>query len=407
MKLILLSGGSGKRLWPLSNGQRSKQFIKILNNNRNVGLESMVQRVWRQLEEVGLKEDTFIATGEDQRSILKAQLDIEDSKIILEPSRRDTFAAIALSASYLYTNLGISKDETIVVLPVDPYVDISFFEKIKELDDLIEETKAEIGLIGVKPTIPSEKYGYIIPEIKKNKRVKGFKEKPNSSLAKIMISNGALWNAGVFAFKLGKIIDVLSIMNINYEYSYLYTHYGELPKNSFDYEIIEKETNISYLLYDSFWKDLGTWNTLTEEMGNKQTGFISEVIDSKNTSVINELNTPVAVIGVKDIVIATGSEGILIADKKESHRVKELSSSFFSSIRYMEEEWGNSSILLEKDGAKITQYEINNNKVIKLKLNLKQRLMRISGRGNIEMTNGEYTITGYSDFKFIIIVEGD
>lgn len=130
MKLVLLSGGSGKRLWPLSNDQRSKQFIKAFKNE-NDELESMVQRVWKQLDETNLQKDAFIATGEGQRSLLKNQLDIEDEKIISEPSRRDTFPAIVLAASYLFSKIGSSKDEVMIVQPVDPFVDVAFLKRSK------------------------------------------------------------------------------------------------------------------------------------------------------------------------------------------------------------------------------------------------------------------------------------
>lgn len=124
MKLILLSGGSGKRLWPLSNDQRSKQFIKLLQNETDY--ESMVQRVWGQIESIGLREDTLIATSSNQEAILKKQLEIEANQIIVEPSKRDTFAAIALASSYLYSKLGVSKNEIVIISPVDPYAAETF-----------------------------------------------------------------------------------------------------------------------------------------------------------------------------------------------------------------------------------------------------------------------------------------
>ncbi|MDU0403273.1 hypothetical protein KF7HA_01605 [Lactococcus lactis] len=115
---------------------------------------------------------------------MKNQLDIEDEKIISEPSRRDTFPAIVLAASYLFSKIGSSKDEVMIVQPVDPFVDVAFFEKIKELEPLIKKTKASLALVGIKPTIPSEKFGYIVPEEFQSNKVKMFQEKPKQKLLK-------------------------------------------------------------------------------------------------------------------------------------------------------------------------------------------------------------------------------
>ena len=120
MNIILLSGGSGKRLWPLSNDVRSKQFIKLFKNNDEY--ESMVQRVYRQVTTVDADAKITIATSKSQASAIKNQLG-EKASICVEPCRRDTFPAIALTAAYLHDELGVAEDEAVVVCPVDPYVD--------------------------------------------------------------------------------------------------------------------------------------------------------------------------------------------------------------------------------------------------------------------------------------------
>lgn len=403
MKLILLSGGSGKRLWPLSNDQRSKQFIKILNNE-NV-LESMVQRVWNQIKQVGLAEDTYIATGEAQRSILKAQLKIDDDKIITEPSRRDTFPAIALATTYLNSIVKVEKNETIIVLPVDPYVDVEFFKKVTELDSLLKETQATLGLLGITPTLPSEKYGYIVPEIDSKSRVKRFQEKPNRKVAEKLIGEGAVWNAGVFAFKLSTMLDLLLSENIPIDYIKLSDNYELLPKNSFDYEFSEKQSNIAFLRYEGYWKDLGTWNTLTEEMHDYSVGYTIELIDTINTHVINETQLPIAVIGTSNLVVAAGPEGILVSTKEESPRVKEISNEFFESIRFIEEDWGVRHTLIETEYARTTHYKILNQKNVSFDLNNNQKIIRLSGEGEISKIGTHIEVMGIKDFNFVIVTE--
>ncbi|MFJ7679205.1 sugar phosphate nucleotidyltransferase [Peribacillus sp. NPDC097198] len=347
MKLVLLSGGSGKRLWPLSNDTRSKQFLKVLEAE-NTERQSMVQRVWGQLEAVSLADSAIIATSKMQRDMIHSQIGTE-APLIIEPERRDTFPAIALAASYLYSVDKVSLDEVITVLPVDPYVDDAFFNKVKELDQLLTNTNADLALIGVKPTYPSSKYGYLVPEsqVQDNQyfRVDHFTEKPSEEQAALLMDKNALWNCGVFAFRLSYLIEILHQMKLPTQFDELYSIYHTLPKISFDYEVVEKAQHIVALPYEGYWKDLGTWNTLTEEMVTTQIGkgIISE--DSINTHLVNELDIPVTVIGTRDIVVAASPDGILVSDKASSPKIKELIKSFDQPPMYEERMWGWSRIL--------------------------------------------------------------
>ena len=340
MELILLSGGSGKRLWPLSNDARSKQFLKVLDNNGD--LESMVQRVWGQLEKLQLNESTVIATSKSQVDMIQSQLG-NHIPLIIEPERRDTFPAIALAATYLYSVKGTSLTEVVGVLPVDPYVDASFFNRIRDLEDTLNTSNADLALMGVSPTYPSEKYGYIVP-LQNNEndyiQVSHFKEKPSEAEARDLIDQNALWNCGVFAFKLEYIISLLQEKGLPIQYEELLKQYKNLEKISFDYAVVEKTEKIVALPYSGSWKDLGTWNTLTEEMGTNQIGkgIISD--DSTNTHLINELDIPVTVLGIKDAVVAASPDGILVTDKAASPRIKEILKGFDQRPMYEERRWG-------------------------------------------------------------------
>ncbi len=342
MKLVLLSGGSGKRLWPLSNDARSKQFLKVLEDENN-NLCSMIQRVYGQLKKVNLDHSTVIATSKSQVDILYNQLDT-DVPIIVEPARRDTFPAIALAAVYLYSEQKVDLDEVIGVLPVDPFVEDGFFEKIIDLEGILNKTDADLALMGVKPTYPSSKYGYIVPKDNQDLsdyiRVGHFTEKPTEKDAENLIQKSALWNCGVFAFKLGFIISKLKGLGFSIDYKTLKNQFDALPKNSFDYEVVEKVENIVALPYDGYWKDLGTWNTLTEEMGAKQIGkgIVSE--DSENVHMINELEIPVTVLGTTNLVVVASPDGILVADKGASPKIKELVSDINNRPMYEERLWG-------------------------------------------------------------------
>ncbi|WP_025688882.1 sugar phosphate nucleotidyltransferase [Paenibacillus zanthoxyli] len=348
MKLVLLSGGSGKRLWPLSNDSRSKQFLKVLESPLGEP-ESMVQRVWRQLGEAGLAESSYLATGRGQVEMIQSQLGT-DVKIIIEPERRDTFPAIALTAVYLYSVEGVRPDETVAILPVDPYVEGSFFGSVSQLEQALDDSSANLALIGVVPELPSEKYGYIIPssaEARENgvMPVNGFLEKPDRLRAEELIGQGALWNCGVFAFRLGYLLDILQQKGLPLTYEELQKQYKLLSSISFDYEVVEREKKIVVQPYDGFWKDLGTWNTLTEEMASNQMGKGVLTEDSSTSCLVNELDIPITVIGAQDLIIAASPDGILVTHKSESPRIKEVLKGTEQRPMYEERRWGHYKVI--------------------------------------------------------------
>ncbi|GMK48356.1 mannose-1-phosphate guanylyltransferase [Paenibacillus glycanilyticus] len=342
MKLVLLSGGSGKRLWPLSNDARSKQFLKILEFGEQEDL-SMVQRVWNQLKKSSLDNSCYIATNQTQVGILQSQLG-QSVPLIIEPERRDTFPAIALAVSYLYSVANVDLDEVIVILPVDPYVEDHFFNTVKRLEITIKSMNADLALIGVKPTYPSAKYGYIIPESDKKARedvlkVSHFQEKPSEEAAISLINQQALWNCGVFSFRLRYLVNILQEKGYPLHYNQLVEQYHSLPKISFDYEVVERSENIVVIPYEGYWKDLGTWNTLTEEMGRNQIGRGTISEDCINTHLVNELEIPVTILGVSNVVVAVSPDGILVSDKSASPRIKDFIN-YDQGPMFEEKEWG-------------------------------------------------------------------
>lgn len=341
MRLVLLSGGSGKRLWPLSNDARSKQFLKFLHDEAGNKV-SMVQRVWKQLAEVHLADDAIIATSSSQVDMIKMQLG-SDVHIVTEPNRRDTFPAVALAAVYLYSVEGCSLEEVVGMLPVDPYVENRFFERVRDLEGVLERTDADLALMGVSPTYPSAKYGYIVPKENKGAgylTVDHFKEKPTEKQAEELIKKNALWNCGVFAFKLKYIINLLEERGLPTEYGQLVKNYHLLPKNSFDYEVVEQAKHVVSLPYDGYWKDLGTWNTLTDEMAVRITGkgIISRGI--QNSHIVNELDIPITLLGLDNVVVAASPDGILVTDKESSTKVKDYVNELGGRPMYEERRWG-------------------------------------------------------------------
>ncbi len=358
MNIILLSGGSGKRLWPLSNDIRSKQFITMFRNEEGE-LESMVQRVYRQITTVDEKAQVTIATSKKQVSAIKNQLG-DKVNICVEPDRRDTFPAICLAAAFLHDVKGVSEDEGVVVCPVDPYVEDSYFEALKELAALAEDGKANLSLMGIEPTYPSEKYGYIIPSAEdKVSPVSTFKEKPDVETAKGYLAQGALWNGGVFAFKLGYLLKRAHELIEFTDYQDLYNRYSEQKKISFDYAVVEQEKDIQVLRYRGEWKDIGSWNTFAETMDTDTLGRVTLNENCENTNVINELNIPIICMGCKDMIIAASGDGILISDKEQSSYIKPFVEQVEQQVMFAEKSWGTYTVIDVQEGSMTIKVTLN------------------------------------------------
>lgn len=345
MHIILLSGGSGKRLWPLSNDIRSKQFIKLFETEHGIR-ESMLQRVYRQIKEEIPDSEITVATEKKQVSAIKNQLG-DKINICVEPERRDTFPAIALAVSYLQDVKQVGIEESVLVCPVDPYVEYGYFKYLRKLVEYANEgEKGNLFLLGVDPTYPSQKYGYIIPEtMDVYSNVRMFKEKPTAEEAKVYISEGAMWNSGAFVFKVDYLMKKAHEHMQFHDYHNLYHNYEKCSSISFDYAVVEQETSIQVMRFSGKWKDIGTWNTFTESMSESVIG--KAVLDSscQNTHVINELNIPILGMGLKGLVVAASGDGILISDKEQSSFIKSYVDQFHQHVMFAEKSWGSFTVL--------------------------------------------------------------
>lgn len=345
--LVLLSGGSGTRLWPLSNDARSKQFLKVLRDEQGNHV-SMVQRVFFQIGRVPADLDVTIATCESQRGSIEAQVTGKYS-LVLEPERRDTAPAIMLACAHLASEQGADSRDTVVVMPIDTYADQAYYDRVIDLDEAVRSGAANLVLLGVEPTYPSEKYGYIVPSFREGEvwPVARFKEKPCESEASALVAKGALWNCGVFAFELGYLLGVLGRYLDAVDFKDVARRYAELPKRSFDYEVVEKASSVAVVPYSGAWKDLGTWNTLTEEMADEHAG--RAVVDDAtcaNVHVVNETGLPLVVAGIEDSVVVATPDGILVSGKEASAHLKPLvAKAATSRPMYERRRWGEYRVL--------------------------------------------------------------
>lgn len=347
MQLILLSGGSGKRLWPLSNDARSKQFLPLLASPDG-GMESMIQRVVRQIREAQLTNNITFATNAVQRDSIINQLG-EDVSVVTEPERRDTFPAIALAASYLAKEKKCGSDEIVVVMPCDVYTESRYFATIGKMVETVKNNVADLVLMGIAPTYPSEKFGYVVPKKAETsegvKIVERFTEKPNEEKAKQLLEQGAYWNGGVFAFRLGYMMNIVDQYLKTNTFQETHKRYAEFPKISFDYEVAEKAESVAVVPFAGEWKDLGTWNALCEELPSTHIGNVMMGDNNENTHAVNELGIPVFCNGLKDVIVAASPDGIMVCDKQDSEKIKDYANKLITRPMYEERRWGNYCVL--------------------------------------------------------------
>lgn len=380
MKIVLLSGGSGKRLWPLSNSVMSKQFLEILPTDDG-RTESMVQRIYRQIRQY-TTEKIIVVAPEFQRDLIMQQLD-NSIEFVSEPCRRGTYNAILLACARIVRQLPSEKIvkgeevnldsiyisssknspniihqdgrsyftevcEPVCVIPIDAFVDDNFFSILDDIAHSILTSNKMITLVGIKPTCPSDRYGYIVP----NCDSYTFCEKPSKTKAKEYIDKGGIWNAGIFGFNLN--------MFRYLDEDFVRYHYHSQPDISFDVKICEQTDSISVIKYDGIWKDIGTWNTLSEEIGSYH-GRVSQE-NCTNTTIINTLNKPLIALGLDNTVVAVTHDGILVSNKDDSYKIK----NYVDNLKpcFEKRRWGEYCILDYGDGFLTKRLKINAGKSI-------------------------------------------
>lgn len=361
--LVLLSGGSGTRLWPLSNDTRSKQFLKVLRDEQGNHV-SMVQRTFAQIRHVSTDLDITIVTCPNQEQSIKAQVK-ESYSLVIEPERRDTAPAIMLACAHLAMQQGASLEDPVIVMPIDTYADQEYYDRIPSLSDAVRSDIADIVLLGVEPACPSDKYGYIIPEESEETpcKVSRFTEKPSKATAAELIERGALWNCGVFAFRLGWLESLRKNYIDEDSFDDICSRYSDLPKNSFDYEVVERATSIAVVSYAGAWKDLGTWNTLTEEMVEACSGrVVMDKSTCEDVHVVNETGFPLVVAGLRNSVVVATPDGILVSSKSASEGIKrQVAQAAESRPMYERRRWGEYRVIdasVYPDGTKAITKEL-------------------------------------------------
>lgn len=325
MHIILLCGGSGQRLWPLSGSIRSKMFLPLLPAPDG-GTESMIGRVCRQLGQAGLDESLLLVAHQEQLPLIRQHTGGR-YPVIGEPYKRGTFTAAVSGALHLLGTGKAQPEDIICIAPADMFADDDFFAQFHQFEAVLAASQAGLLLLGTKPGYPSEQYGYIVPaqeEASGYAPVLFFAEKPDAATALELMRKQALWNCGVFALPLSFLLEHLERLGLPAEPAALTALYPDLPVRSFDNEVAERSTKAVVVRHEGEWSDLGSWDTLADRLASQVIGAGGLWGECGNSQLINELEVPLHVIGVPGIVAIAGPDGILIAARKDANLIKEI-----------------------------------------------------------------------------------
>mgnify|MGYP002532331218 FL=1 len=405
MKIIILAGGGGTRLFPLSRACYPKQFLKI------AGEKSLLQQTVERFLIIAKQEDVVIVTNKDY--IFHVQEDLhkigaEKINIITELTGKNTAPAIALAISYCKDCLNCCEDEILFVSPADHLIKPAekFAELVQQAEQVCKE-KNDIITIGVKPTKPETGYGYIqsADKIADNVlAVKSFKEKPDKLTAEqYLVEGNYYWNAGMFMFSIGRMETELEqyipeIAKISQQgYENCVNNFTEMPDISIDYAVAEKSTHMAVMpMQDIYWNDIGSFDSIAEVLADKNgNGIYGDVItdDCQNTTILG-CDRLISGIGLKNLIVVDTPDSLLITEKGKSQEVKKVIEKLRKEHRKeaienrtMYRPWGSYTILAEGESYKVKRITIKPGAKLSLQMHYhrSEHWTVISGTGKLTL----------------------
>lgn len=404
MYSVILCGGSGTRLWPLSRKNFPKQFLALYSD------QSLLQETFLRMREIMPAENIFFVTNQENHfnvfnQIKEVEPNFPEKNILAEPASLNTAPAMALAVKYLLEKEKVSPDEPIIFLPSDHYI-----EKKEVYLGLVKKALANvgkhIGTIGMTPTKPETGYGYI----RKGTALGGlnlvleFKEKPSQEVAKRYLASGEyVWNAGMYLFSARTFVSELNkyapeiYQVFSQTYDAFLTNFQKLPSASFDVAISEKSQNLVVFEGDFGWNDIGSFDSLAETMSEKNMANGRQIqIDSKNVFVHSESGRLVATLGVEDLIIVENNDSILIQKRGRSEDVKKivevLKEKEFKELEHnllVHRPWGKYEVLIEKPAHKVKKITVYPGAKLSLQSHYHRAEHWIVVKGTAKIVNGE------------------
>jgi len=419
---VILCGGFGSRLWPLSRSVRPKQLL-ALN-----GEKTLLQQTALRIKKLVKPTNLYTVTHDEHKFEVLGQLSEvfpdNNSNVLSEPEAKNTLPAIALAVYDIYNK---DKEAIVGVFASDHSIkDEKKFTSAWETAESFAEDDFLV-LIGIKPESPATGYGYIKPNNKIIKKtdldvyeVGSFVEKPNKEDAAKYVKNGYLWNSGMFVFKVKVFMDLLKkyqpvIHDLLFKISKnnLKEIYSNFPNISMDYGLAEKVKNIAVVPVSMGWSDLGSWNSIYEngekdKDGNLCHGAVYN-IDTKNSLVWSEDNL-IATIGLNNIIAVQTADAILISDRNRSEEVKLLVQNLkLSKPKVVEENmtiyrpWGAYQVLAETENFKVKRIIVKPNAKLSLQMHKfrSEHWVVVSGTATIINNNNEKYILKINESTYI------
>lgn len=374
MKVIILAGGGGTRLFPLSRTSFPKQFLKIGQKH------SLLAQTLTRFLPIVEPSDIVVVTNNEYLHHVKTELlecGAQDANILLEPIGKNTAPAIALAARFCLDQLGADPEEIMFVTPSDHiiYPNSEFIKNVNASIDMANQNR--IVTFGIKPNKPEIGYGYIQAGVTTGSgyKVEAFKEKPSQQMAKKYLEAGNFyWNSGMFVFSIECILEEFRLLQpeihelTSLGFTEMLTKFEEMPNISIDYAVAEKSQNVVIIPLNVNWNDIGSWDAIHDvlEKDNQGNAMIGDCIpiECTNTLMLGQ-NRLIAGIGLEDLLVVETDDVIVVAKKGESQKVKNLVDELKKRGRKeaiehttMYRPWGNYTVLGEGSGYKIKKIAV-------------------------------------------------